>query len=207
MDTKAIVEKAVKGDESYKTDIKDFTPEQLVTFNKAWADAELAKVTALRAEGRRVDDKNKAEDATFSEKFRGEQLTKARNKFFNDPRFALSDKEKEQFETEFKKMDDGSYDAELIFNSMKRTFAIVKADDLIEGSVRAAENKKNAAQFNAQGAQGTGFISSADEEKYSKAAKDLFREWQQSGFKNKTLDQAQKLVDKGANWKSRSLAK
>lgn len=208
MDTKAIVEKALKG-EAYQDDIKDFTPEQLVSFNTSVKEAsrlELEKVSALRKEGQRVEEKNRISDTAFSEKFRVEQINKAKSRFDSDPRFVLSDKEKTSFETEFKKLDDGSYDAELIFNNMKRTFAVVKADDLIDGRAKAAEYEKNAANFNAQMAGGSGFISAADDEKYSQPAKDLYKEWQKAGYKNKTLDQAQKIADGGTKWKDRSLA-
>ena len=64
MDYKNIVEKAVKG-EDYSVDVKDFTDEQKKELDvaiaqgaKVAADSELARVAALRKEGKRVEDKN-----------------------------------------------------------------------------------------------------------------------------------------------------
>lgn len=49
-------------------------------------------------------------------------------------------------------------------------------------------------------------VSSPDDQKYSESAKELYKDWVKSGIKNKTLDDAQNLVNRGSSWKARDLS-
>ena len=148
----------------------------------------------------------KSENAVF-EKFKGEQAQKAKDKFTADPKFSLTPQEKEAFDREYDKVKSDSVDAELIFRDLKKAYFVVKGDELISSRDKVVSLEKNAAEWNAaQAGAGGGSGGSPDNDKYSQAAKDLFQDWRKAGLKNKTLDQAQSLVEKGGNWKNRSLS-
>ena len=208
MDTKVIVEKALKG-EDYSKDIEAFTDEQKISLNREIATESdkaakvaLEKVTGLRKAAQAVEAKT---DAAFGEKFAKEQRSIAKEKFFSDPKYALTDAEKAEVEAEFIRRGSESYNVDNLISEYKKAYGAVKADSLISGQEKAREFQKNAEQFNASMANGGGTISQADADKYSPEAKELFKEFQKAGFKNRTLDDAQKLINKGADWRKSDL--
>lgn len=213
MEYKDIVEKALKG-EDYQEDIKDFEPEKLKEVDlaigkaaKAEADAELAKVTALRKEKQRLDTvpPEKKEDPVQNQ-LREENVHLAKEEFFANPKFKLSDEERVQFEAEFKKLDTGKIAPKLIIADLRKAFVSVKSEALLDSQDKMVEFEKNAAGFLADQAGGSGGQGSPDENKYSQGAKDLMKKWHSQGIKNKTLEDAQKLIDRGEGWQERSLA-
>jgi hypothetical protein len=212
MEIKDIVAKALKGEE-YVEDTKDFDATQLKELDleigkaaKLESDTELAKVTALRKERQRLETPPQKQEDKAQNQFRDEQVELAKEKFFTDPKFKLTDEEKAQFESEFKKLDTGKMTPELIVKDMRKAFAVIKSDSLIDSQEKVNEFEKNAAEFNAGQAGGSGGPGSPDESKYSQAAKDLHKSWVKAGLKNKTLDEAQKLADRGGEWRERNLS-
>ncbi len=214
MEIKEIVEKALKG-EDYQEDIKDFEPENLKNLDleigkaaKAEAAAELAKVSGLRKERQRLETPppEKKEDLVQSQ-LRTENIALAKEEFFADARFKLSDEEKVLLEAEFKKLDSGKINPKLILVDLKKAYVAINSDKLLDSQERMQGYEKNAAEFNANMAGGSAGAGSPDESKYSQQAKDLHKTWIKQGLKGKTLDDAQKLADRGENWKDRNLSK
>ena len=208
MDIKVIVEKALKG-EDYSVDVKDATPEELSQVHLAIKDAasaaskqELEKIAARRQELERLNKKN-LEESDFSKKFQNEQLQKAREKFFSNPDYQMTDEQKKDFNDNFKT---DKIDADMIMSDMKKYYVAQNPDAFIEAKKKTLEFEKNAAQFIAGQAGGNNIISAPDAEKYSKEAKELFASWHKIGITNKTLEDAEKQVKKGPNWKERKLS-
>jgi hypothetical protein len=209
MDIKELVAKATNGDD-VSADVETLTADELVAYTTELRTAsatELAKVTGLRQEAKRVETKNEEKLNAFNEKSRSEQVTLAKDEFFRDSRFNLTTEEKAQFDEEFKKIDSGSIAKEYVLNDLKKAFALVKADDLIEERAKALEYQQNASDYNAMMAGGSSSGGEGgNDDKFSKEARSLYMDWQKAGFKSKTLEEAQKLVDKGTDWKKSSLA-
>lgn len=208
MDTKTIVEKALRG-EDYRADIEKFTDEEKTQLNLAIRDAsdaaakrELEKVAALRKENERLTQKASEKDTAVVEKFKAEQAEIAKTRFFTD--FQVKPEDQAVYSEVVKTID--AVDKDVVYSHLKREYAARNADALLDARKQKEELEKNAAQFIAQGAGANSVISSPDAAKYSQAAKDLYLEWQRNGFKDKTLDDAQKLVEKGTSWKVRNLA-
>lgn len=211
MEIKDIVEKALK-DEDYSSDITDFDDQKLKELNvalkgayKTEADTELAKVTALRAEKRRLEGNPPKKEDSVQSQFRDEQVQLAKEKFFADPKFKLSDEEKVQFESTFKKLDTGKIASELIIDDLKSAYAVINRGKLLDSQDKVHQFEKDAAEFNAGQAGGSSGQGSPDESKYSQAAKDLHKSWVKSGVKDKSLEDAQRLADRGGDWKGRNL--
>jgi len=121
--------------------------------------------------------------------------------------FTVDEAAKTQILTEYSKNNSGSIDADLIFNDLKKCYALVNSDSLIDTKQKAAKMEKDAAAFNASGAgfNGAGAGGADDKTEYSSAAKDLYQKLSASGFK-KTLAECQQMVDKGDGWKVRNLS-
>ena len=79
-------------------------------------------------------------------------------------------------------------------------------DKMLEAQEKLKEMEKGAAQFNAGGANASVHLNGPENDKYSKEAKELYQDWQKAGFKNKTLDDAQKLINSGDKWRERKLS-
>lgn len=214
MDIKDIVGKALKG-EDYAADIAEFTEAQHTELSleirkasKVEADAELAKTSALRKEQQRLADKNnpdKKED-TIKSQLRVENLGMAKEKFFANPRYKLSDDKKAQFEEEFKKLDSGKIAPELIMKDLEKAYVAVNSEELLKSKDQVSEFEKNAAEYNANSAGGSSGSGTPDESKYTEAAKALHKSWIKQGIKGKTLDDAQRLTERGEDWKGRNLS-
>jgi len=210
MDYKNIVEKAVKG-EDYSVDIKDFTDEQKKELDvaiakgaKTAADTELARVAALRKEGKRVEDKNAenppVDDAKEFERFKGEQETQAKAEFFTNPDYQLTDAEKPVFDNLYKKLYSGEVSKVSITEVLKRTYGALKPDELVTARKKITEGEKGAARFNSTGANASGGSGAGgDDSKYTPAVKELYQSWQNAGYagKNYTLDRAKQIVEGG----------
>ncbi len=213
MDTiQQIVGKALKG-EDYAPLMATMTDDEKVKANLAIRDAadsaaktELDKVSGIRKERERLEKPNEQKaDETFK-KFADEQRVKAKNKFFADKRFTLTDDEKAQVEAEFAQRGSDKVDADLIFSDYVKAYASVKSDFLIGQQEEAEKAKKGAQEFMAGQAQVNYGVSQPDDQKYTQAAKDLMKDWNKQGLKGKTLDEAQALVNRGFDWKKRSLS-
>jgi hypothetical protein len=212
MDTKEIVEKALKG-EAYEELVKDLDPDQLIQvkkdiaagFDKQAVEAK-DKVSAIRQETQRLEDKKKALESTpidVQKQFREEQVTKAKDIFFNT--FSLTEEEKTAFEAEFAKVDSGKVDPDFIIKDMKKAYLNLNPDKFIEANKKVQEFEKNAADFNANGAGAPGGGTGGDDDKYTQAARDLHKAWQKQGM-NLTLADAQRQIDKGENWNQNKLS-
>ena len=208
MEIKDIVEKALKG-EDYSGDVEALEPEKVTEFNlelnkaaSAASKAELDKVAALRKERARIETPTpKTEDSQL----RGENVQLAKEEFFADPKFKLSDEEKVQFEAEFKKLDSGKIAPKLIISDLRKAFVVLKGEALLNNQDKMTEWEKHAAELAADQAGGSSGGGSPDESKFSEAAKKLHKSWIKQGLK-KSLDDAQKLIDKGDNWKESNLS-
>src|SRR5260221_286639 len=153
MDTKEIVEKALKG-EDYSILIKDMSDEEQTKVKLAIRDAAttaakegLEKVTGLRQAEKALKDKKDAETTGVLESFKKEQLEKAKRKFFSDPDFTLTDVQKTQFEAEITARGIQSTDAEFVFDELKKIYGSLNVDNLISEKKKAIEGKKGADGF------------------------------------------------------------
>ena len=208
MDTKEIVQKALRG-EDYSNDVKDFDETQKSNLSlaiRAAVDAEVKtkreELTAITKEKERrqaqLDNppKDTKKDTEVLTQFREEQVLKAKQKFFSDPKFSLNEQEKTELEETFKRLDSGKVDADLIFNDLKKAFAFIKSDSLLTAGDKLKEFEKNAVMFGVQSAKSTTGSGTGDDNKYSEAARDLHNKWNKAGYSNKTLDDAQRIIDR-----------
>lgn len=164
---------------------------------KAKADQEIAetleKLKGLRAEKNRVTEKVKEGESEFNQRFRGEQLEKAKNKFIAD--FNLSDTERASVEESFSKIDSGAIDADLIYGDFKKAFALSNVDSLIEAKQRKEELEKNAAEFMSQSIGGTD-VKPEEGKVYSPEAYDYLKQARKEGI-SLSLEEAEKYVTQG----------
>lgn len=213
MDNKAIIEKALKG-EDYSELVKEYTDEQRAQLNIQIRDAANAEAKASldRAKALKLEEERKAKKLNESpdpsnnpalaqedtaKKLREENIGLAREKFFSDPAFPLNDQEKAAFEEEFNKLDSGKMSPELIIKDMKKAYAVVKSDELISAAQKAADMKRNADFYNAGGAFNQGSQPSPDDAKYSPAARKLYADWAKAGITGKTLEDAERVATQG----------
>lgn len=187
MDIKEIAEKIVGG-ENVDELVKDFTPEQKLELEQAALErsrqlrqAELEAVSALRKEKQRLE--GKTEDATkqLTEKLRQEQYDKAEKRLIEQ--FKVDPAEVEKLREAFKIADTGKFDADLIFEDLKKSYVFVNADTLLKDSQRKSELEKNAAEFMAGAAGGSSGDGGAggSGKNYDPAVLDFVREAQKRG--------------------------
>lgn len=218
METKDFVEKALKG-EDYSTELDTLTDDEKVLVKqdilKAFNEEEKAKKESLigiREAIKANEDKlkglsegQKTAESKFIEDFKSNQMTKAKELFFSDPMFQFKDEqERQSFEASFST---DKADAELIFKELKRHYAASHTEELLSLKKKMSDFEKGAIDINAFQANATsGGGSSESDEKYSRAAKEMFTEMKAAGFKNATLDQAQEMVNKGTQWNRRTIS-
>lgn len=212
MDTKEIVEKALKG-EDYSLLIKDLPVEEQTKIKLAVRDAadaaakvNLEKVDALHKEEQRLKDKKDNQVSDVLESFKKEQVEKAKKRFFADTDYPLTDAEKISLESEINSKGIQSTDAEFVFDEIKRIYGSLKVDSLISDKKKAEEGQRGAERFNSQAAGANNSGPTGDPDKYTAPVKELWQKVVQSGHKNFTLDDAKRLFEKGTGYKSRSLA-
>lgn len=159
-----------------KIKVDDLTSEELPEFTKfakAEADKTRGEVAgfreAKRAEADKVaklkDEVDKAEkliseakvakeslDASKGQitQFRQEQIEKAKQKFYSS--FTVSDEDKAKVEENFKRLDSGKVDADLIFKDFVSSYAASNPEGYIEAKKKLADMEKGAYNANAQGA-------------------------------------------------------
>ena len=212
MDIKVIVDKALKG-EDYSAELKDVPEAEqagvyvaIKNAAKEEADKEFARKQALKKDGERIDEKKKTEEKNIFEKFQTEQFEKAKARFFSDSRFTFKDEPtKQKVVEEFAKINSGSVDSENIFNDLKKAYALVNSDELLNQREKLVQFEKGAIDYNSMSANAKGGAGGKDEGTYSQTARELYVELQKSGFK-KTLDECEALVKKGGKWKTRDLS-
>ena len=108
----------------------------------------LGDVTKMR-ETKRI------KDETFQEKFRREQLDKAKDRFFKE--FGYEDyKLKDELMANFEKYDSGSLDAENIFRDLKRSHVAMNPDKYIDIENRV-KKAQEAAKFENASASDSAF--------------------------------------------------
>lgn len=210
MDNKVIIEKALKG-EDYSVEVKDFTDEQKTKLSleirnaaEASSKEELDKVAALRKEKQRLEEKpleppKKPDVPPADDKmkqFRDEQVIKAKGLFFTQ--FKLDDAQKAALEAEFTRLDTGKMDADLILGDLKRAYAVINADALIDTQQKFNKGMTEAERRNAMMVDQSG-INSPENDKFSPEAKKLYMEWQKAGIIGPTysLEAAQRVVSSG----------
>jgi len=213
MDTKVMVEKALKG-EDYSSDIENLTDDEKILVKKdvlkAFGDKEKEekdKLIGLRQAQEAVDKKNndsKSAESKFIEDFKNNQLAKAKSMFYS--KFQFKDEAaKQAFESTFTT---DKADAELIFNDLRKHYAVANVDKLLGLEEKVSQFEKGAIDINAfQANASSGGGNSGGDDKYSKATRELFADMRNAGFKNVTLDSAQNMVSKGTDWKKTDLSK
>lgn len=186
--------------------VDKLTPEQLDKFSpdqiKKVKAKQIEAVGAIRKEKKRLEDKGNeggGGQQDTEKKIRAEQITKAQNRFFTE--FEVSSVEdREKISESFKKFDSGKFDAELIYDDLVSTYAFLNARNLIQAKKdkehmeRTAE-EMNSSMANQGGGQGGG--GGSDVTKFSPEAQKLFKDWQKAGYKENTIEQAEKIVQGG----------
>jgi len=158
-------EKKVFEDELAKPGMKD----KLATASKK----ELEKLSALRKEKNRVQDRNTTDSL---EKFRTENIDRASKEFFS--KFNIPVEEQASYVEEFQKNDKGSVNADLIVGDFKKIYATKHADELLDTKTKFDSFQGSGADFNRDNAGnpgGTGGGTSGGES-LDKAAKDIASE-------------------------------
>lgn len=82
--------------------------------------------------------------------FRQEQIEKAKSKFYSS--FTISDEDKVKVEENFKRLDSGKVDADLIFKDFVSSYAASNPEGYIEAKKKLADMEKGAASANANAA-------------------------------------------------------
>lgn len=212
MDTKLIVEKALKG-EDYSSLIKDMGEDEkskVILAIRDAADAEakakLKEVSGLREAERALKEKKDGETKDVLETFRKEQLEKAKKKFYSDPDFPLTDTQKTAMEAEIVKRGVISTDSDFILEEFQRIYGYLNIGTLISDKKKAVEGAKNAQKFTSHGAGGQNSGPTGDPDKFSQPVKDLWQKVVESGHVNFTLDDAKRQYEKGRAFGSRSLS-
>jgi len=212
MDIKEIAGKELGGEDVSEL-VKDFTDEQTKEYNKTFLSLskeakskDLAEVVALRKA--KADLKQKTDDLSsdqakqFHEKARGEQLVKARSKFLAD--FGLTEDTAKSLDEEFKSVDSGKIDADLIYGDFKKAYAKANADTLIEAQRANKILEKNAVDYNASSAGSSNSGGGSSEgKKYSNEAYEAVKAARVQGIPL-SLDDAEKglMFGKGTKgWK------
>ncbi len=111
----------------------------------------LNDIKAAREERRKLSEKDK----TFAEKFRDEQLEKAKQRFLKDFKYEDESAKEKLLET-FKKLDGGSVDADNIYQDLVRTHLYLNPDKYI-GIEKQMGAYKDAAFDNAAAQSSSGF--------------------------------------------------
>lgn len=205
MDTKQIVEKALKGEDysSLMTGLKPEEQAQAMLAIRDAADSEsrikLEAVRGLREAEKKITEENLKKNAAgvsdIFTKFKSEQIQKAKDKFFSDTRFSLSEEDKKVIESEIDKKGIDSADSDFIFNDIKKIYGSLKVDQLIIDKEKAVSNARSAEEWKAGQAGGNVTVNSPDTAKYSQATVELFRQFQAQGFKKLTIDDAKKMIE------------
>lgn len=211
MDNKTIVDKVLAGGD-YAELVKDLDIDQqravsieISNAAKEAANSELEKIKARKLELERLSKKEVEVPTTPKPNnevaaLRAEQLEKARSKFFNNTNFKLEESEIKTFDEAFSKIDSGKFDSDLIVSDMRKAYALIKSDTLLDSVQRVKDFEKNASNFNAMGANVNYNQPTPEGGKYSQEAKKLHQEWQKAGI-NKTLDDAQRVASSGLSRK------
>jgi len=212
MDTKDIVDRVLKG-EDYSVLLKEVPEEKQLDVRVAVRDAldsqvkqkvgDVKKATEdLISVRRGIDDiKSKKEDSINNtlETFKKEQLEKAKKRFFSDPRFEMNDEQRKIMESEIQSKGLQSTDSDFAFEELKKVYASLFADVLLEKIEKNMRGSQGAARFIQGQASGSNTGPTGDPDKYSQAVRDLWEKVVQSGHKNFTLDQAKEHFEKGRN--------
>lgn len=163
MEHTELVEKYVKGeidDAAFTTAYESLdTPKKIEvdTALRAAKPSILSEISGLRKEREKVkEQKIEAEKppVDFMEKFRAEQVEKAKRKLFAD--FEVEDKDRAAYDADFARMDDGAVDADLIFENLKRIYAARNVDKLLSARNNASSGASGAADYIARQAGGAG---------------------------------------------------
>ncbi len=218
MDFKVIIEKALK-EEDYSADISalpaEEQPKAQIAVNSALkkvGDETLAKVSGLRKEKQRIEEdltKKQQDNSTATlEAIRSNAMNRGKNKFFSNPVFKVSDEQRTQIESELAKATATFVDEDQVFTELKKIYATLNVDTLVKNGEENMAFRQNAQDFNSMQANGgsTG-AGSPDPSKYSKEAQELHKQWLKAGVKDKTLEDAERIVKRGDNWQSRNLSK
>lgn len=162
MDVKELATKVINGSpvEEVTKDLDEATKplfyKELSAQTKAAADAEQARLAALRAERTRIEtqkaDVENEAVVKVRTQIRGEQVQKARAKFMAE--MGLKEEDMKGIDDAFKTEDSGKFDADLIVPDLRRAYAKANSDALIEAQRLQAEQRKSAAMLNNQAATG-----------------------------------------------------
>ncbi len=212
MDIKEIVGKEIAG-EDVSALVKDFSDDQKKEYSKTFlALAEEKKKAAIEGlagirkatEKITEEGKNKAQEE-FQKTFRGEQVTKARNKIISELGITDADQLK-KLDEEFAKEDSGKMDADFIIEDFKKAFVKINPDAFIAAKKKTEADEKAAADFIKQsaGGGGTGGGPGGDNggKKYSPQAYQVVKDAHAQGLKM-TLDQAEAGLKMGGDWQVR----
>lgn len=214
MDTKEIIDRVLKG-EDYSVLLKDVPEEKQLEVRTAVRDAldsqvkqklgDVKKATDdLISVRRGIDDiKSKKEESVNQvlETFKSEQLEKAKRKFLSDSRFEMTPEQKQSFEEEVKKRGVQSTDSDFAFEELKKIYASMFADELLNKIEKGNRGAQGAAKFIQGQASASNSGPTGDPDKYSQAVRELHQKVVESGHKNFTLDQAKEQFEKGRNTK------
>ena len=170
---------------------------------------ELTKISALRKEGKRLEDKNKppeqrpadethpADDkSNYAATLRKENLETAFDGFFKE--FGVPAEEREHYRDIFKQNDDGSVSVERIKTVLKRIYATEHSDELLAIRDRHEALVSGAEEFSADhaGAPGGAGPGGGDEEKYSPEVMNWVKESRKQGVMI-SPDAAKKVLERG----------
>lgn len=172
------------------------TPEVRARLKKA-ADDELKRIEGLRAEGRRIEDRNnQPQGHDYGAILRKENVEKAANKFFTE--FKVPAGEQQHYRDAFQTNDSGHVDTDLIFTDFKRIYVAEHSDELLSIKSKYDDLEGGAEEFleDNSGAPGGGGQGGGDQKKFSPAAHEYVKEAAKKGIKL-TLVDAERVLTRG----------
>jgi len=159
--------------------------------------AENERIEKLREEAQKIESARQSQEDILNKgkeevtQFRQEQIEKAKANFFKQ--FPEAEKQKEQIEATFSRLDSGKIDSDFILKDFVSAYAATDPDSYLAARERAKNLEKGAADFNAgsAGSHSANPEGGSEGEKYSEAAKKLAKE------ANISEDSAQKIQEQG----------
>lgn len=188
-------------EEQFKEEVDKLSPEDRVKLEeqaKKETGDTFSTLKALRKEKNRVEKKIEVspakDEVNYGEKFRQEQIAKAKDKFFKDR--GITEAEQSAYEEAFKNSGSKNVDSELIYRDFQSIYASRNASRLLEQEDKLKEMEKNAAEYNLAGA-GPGATAAGDDDKKYDTAVYQFVERSRKAGTPLTLEQADKYLRQG----------
>lgn len=177
------------------------TPEKQAALAKK-SEELVGKITALRKEGKRLEDKKtppaggEGEGTDYAKQLRTENVGKAFDRFFKD--FEISAEQQQLYKDLFAQNDKNHVDVELIYKNLESIYASQNSGELLKLRERVKNMERDGEEFNAQGAGNHGGAGDGGQggKKFPKEVHDWVAESRRQGI-DISLEQAERVLNNG----------